>query len=159
MKRKKANHPATPFLALSTILTGFESVELLGTGLVETYANEVETTVGAAISERLWAATTEIVDRYGNNESKLEAAIRKEILASPMLGPVARNIVQMWYVGTWNELPQNWRNLYGNNPNDTTRVISPAAYEQGLIWDAVGAHPPAAKQPGFGSWSEPPTSD
>ena len=159
MKPEKEKNPAEPFLALSAILTGFDRVELLGTGLVETYANVVTTTVGQTISDQLWATTTQIIARYGDDESQLETAIRHEILASPMFGPIARNIIQLWYVGTWNELPQSWRNLYGNNPNDTTRIISSEAYAQGLVWDVIGAHPPAAKQPGFDSWSQPPTSN
>lgn len=159
MKPEEEKNTANPFLALSVILTGFESVELLGTGLVETYANVIISTVGQTISDQLWATTTQIIARYGDREAQLETAIRHEILASSMLGPIARNIIQLWYVGTWNELPQSWRNLYGNNPNDTTRIISSEAYAQGLVWDVIGAHPPAAKQPGFDSWSQLPTSD
>jgi len=157
MKREAAKHPADPFVALSAILTGFDRVELWGTGLVETYADVVTGTVGQDISDKLWAATTQIIARDGADESRLETAVRREILASPMFGPIARNIIQLWYVSTWNQLPKSWRNLYGNNPNDTTRIISAEAYAQGLVWDVIGAHPPAAKQPGFDSWSHPPT--
>ena len=156
MNREAAKHPADPFVALSAILTGFDSVELWGTGMVETYAEVVTGTVGQEISDKLWAATTRIIARDGADESQLETAVRREILASPMLGPIARNIIQLWYVSTWNELPKSWRNLYGNHPNDTTRIISSEAYAQGLVWEVIGAHPPAAKQPGFDSWSRPP---
>jgi hypothetical protein len=45
----------------------------------------------------------------------------------------------MWYNGNW-----------GQN------VVSGQAYIQGLIWDAAEAHPPGAKQPGYGSWAIPP---
>jgi hypothetical protein len=24
------------------------------------------------------------------------------------------------------------------------------------VWDAIGAHPPTAKSPGFGTWAAPP---
>ena len=153
---KKEKNPAEPFLALSAILTGFEKVELLGTGLVEAYYNEVVSIVGKAYSDELWKTTTQIIEHYQKDEAQLEAAVRRDILASPLLGPIARNIIQMWYVGNWNELPQSWQEIYGVSPNDTTRVISSEAYEQGLVWDAIGAHPPAAKQPGFDSWHLPP---
>lgn len=159
MKKELEKNPAEPFLALSAILTGFESVDLLGTGLVDAYYNEVVNIVGKTISDELWATTTQVIDLYHKDEAKLETAIRQEILASPKFGPLARNIIQMWYVGNWNELPQSWRDVYGVSPNDTTRVISPLAYQQGLVWDAIGAHAPAAKQPGFGSWSQPPAKD
>jgi hypothetical protein len=156
---KKEKSPTEPFLALSAILTGFEKVELLGTGLVETYYNEVVSIIGQAFSNELWETTTKIIKHHSKDEAQLEAAVRREILASPLLGPVARNIIQMWYVGNWNELPQSWQQVYGVSPNDTTRVISPEAYEQGLVWDAINAHPPAAKQPGFDSWHLSPNSD
>jgi hypothetical protein len=159
MKKEREKNPAEPFLALSAILSGFESVDLLGTGLVGAYYNEVVNIVGKAICDELWAITTQVIERSGKDEAKLETAIRQEILASPKFGPVARNIIQMWYVGNWNELPQSWRDVYGVSPNDTTRVISSVAYQQGLVWDAIGAHAPAAKQPGFDSWSYPPTTD
>lgn len=158
MKKEKEQEGAKSFLALSVILTGFERADLLGTGLVEAYFNEVVSIVGKAISDELWSTTDQIIERAGKDESRLETAVRHQILASPKFGPIARNIIQVWYVGTWNELPQAWREVYGTNPNDTTRVISPEAYKQGLVWDVIKAHPPAAKQPGFGSWSQRPGS-
>lgn len=156
---KRSKNQTEPFLALSAILTGFEEVELLGTGLVDAYFDEVVSIVGKAFSDELWRTTTQVIEQFSKDEAKLEAAVRREILASPLLGPIARNIIQMWYVGNWNELPQSWQQVYGVSPNDTTRVISPEAYEQGLVWDAIGAHPPAAKQPGFDSWHLPPKDD
>lgn len=149
---KKEKNPAEHFLELSAILTGFEKVELLGTGLVDSYYNEVVSIVGTTYSDELWQTTTKIIKHHSKDHTQLEAAVRREILASPLLGPIARNIIQMWYVGNWNELPQSWQQVYGVSPNDTTKVISPEAYEQGLVWDAINAHPPAAKQPGFDSW-------
>lgn len=159
MKKEVERNPTEPFLALSAIVTGFESVELLGTGLVEAFYNEVVTIVGKTISDDLWATTAQIVERCGKEEAKLEMAIRREIFASPKFGPIVRNIIQMWYVGNWNELPQSWRDVYGVSPHDTTRVLSAVAYQQSLVWDVIEAHPPAAKQPGFGSWSLPPTAN
>ena len=156
---KKEKNPFEPFLDLSAILTGFDRVDLLGTGMVEPFFDEVVNVIGEAISHELWETTAQIVGRYGKDEKRLEAAIRREILASAKFGPVARNIIQMWYTGIWNELPQSWRDLYGTNPNDTTRIISSEAYQQGLVWEVIGAHPPAAKQPGFASWSYPPSGD
>ncbi|MFF6828442.1 hypothetical protein [Streptomyces longwoodensis] len=35
-------------------------------------------------------------------------------------------------------------------------VVSPAAYTEGLLWRAIGAHPSGAKAPGYGSWATPP---
>lgn len=35
-------------------------------------------------------------------------------------------------------------------------VVSPAAYTEGLLWRAIGAHPSGTKAPGYGSWVQPP---
>jgi len=51
------------------------------------------------------------------------------------------NIVGVWYLGKW--LPSD-------------EILSPAAYREALAWSVVHAHPPGAKQPGFGSWQEAP---
>ena len=40
-----------------------------------------------------------IIEESHKDGEKLTAAIRREILASPKFGPVARNIIQMWYLG------------------------------------------------------------
>ena len=110
------NNPAEPFLALSAILTGFERVDLLGTGLVETYYNEIAGIVGTTIGGELWSTTIDIIERCREDEPQLETAVRRQILASPKLGPIARNLIQLWYTGAWNELPQGWRDLYGAKP-------------------------------------------
>ena len=65
----------------------------------------------------------------------------------------------MWYLGSWIQLPQAWRCEFGNNPNDVTSVISAEGYKQSLVYTVMGTHPPAAKQPGFGSWSQPPKNE
>ena len=37
----------------------------------------------------------------------------------------------------------------------STQIDAPS-YVQGLMWEAAETHPPGAKQPGYGSWAEPP---
>lgn len=147
------------FLAISAVLTGYDRVDLLGTGLADEYYRQVVAVVGEKISRELWAIGTKIIHEYGGDEAGLEAAIRREVLASTKFGPVARNIIQLWYWGSWLELPQAWRSRYGTSPADVTHFTSAEAYKQGLIWDAMGTHPQGAKQPGFGSWSLLPHSE
>ena len=144
-----------PFLSLSVSLTGFDQAELLGTGLAQEYYQQVVSAIGEAISQELWTIAQNLRGRDGDD---LEAAIRHDLLASPKFGPIARNIIQLWYWGTWNGLPQAWRTQYGANPQDFTHFTSAAAYQQGLIWKIMRVHPEGAKQPGFGSWSLKPTS-
>lgn len=144
------------FVALSACLTGYERVVLQGTGLASTFWSTVQSVVGQPISAQLLATWTSIHERFHNEPEALDAAVRAEILASPKLGPVARNIIQLWYLGSWIQLPQGWRTQFGPSPLDTTRVVSAAAYQQSLVYDVMRAHPPGAKQPGYGSWALPP---
>lgn len=144
------------FLTLSALLTGFESVELLGSGVAQEYYKQVSSIIGNNIFQQLLVTSSLIIERYGNNEDALETAIRREILANVKLGPVAKNIIQLWYLGSWMQMPQSWRIRYGNNPGDITKVVSSQAYQEGLVWSVIDAHPPGAKQPGFGSWAHLP---
>jgi hypothetical protein len=69
---------------------------------------------------------------------------------------VARNLILVWYCGTWTALPDGWREAYGTSPLDTDRVLSAEAYQAGLQWVAAGAHPAGALQQGYGAWSAEP---
>ncbi len=82
--------------------------------------------------------------------------MEKRIMSDGLLGPLARNIISLWYLGIWNELPWYWWLQHGIGATNETRVVSSEAYKEGLLWRAMGAHPPGAKQPGYGSWSLPP---
>jgi hypothetical protein len=59
-------------------------------------------------------------------------------------------------VGAWYPLPAAWRGTFGELEKDTTFVVSPAAYTEGLLWPTIGANPAGAKGPGYGTWSVPP---
>jgi hypothetical protein len=83
--------------------------------------------------------------------------VKEQLFEDPDYGPIARNLTALWYTGQWSQLPAEWRNAQGAWANDTTYVVSPSAYVEGLVWKAMGTHPKAAKQPGYGSWALPPT--
>jgi len=138
------------FLSLSVGVTGFEQADLLGTGMAQAYYQQLVGVIGEAIAKELWAVARKLGKLSGD---ALDTAIRRELLASPKFGPVARNIIQLWYWGSWLELPQAWRSRYGTNPQDVTQFVSAAGYQEGLIWKVMQTHPQGAKQPGFGSWS------
>jgi len=146
------------FLDLSGFLTGFQRTELEGTGMAKAYHDELLSIVGEPLAGELLGLVRGILERQAGPGviPQPEAAIEREILASPTWGPVARNVIQLWYLGQWSQLPQAWRNVHGATPPDTDRVISAAAYQEGLLWGDAGTHPPGAKQPGFGSWALPP---
>lgn len=151
-----APDPLSQFLDLSAALTGFDRASLQGTGMVQTYFGTVSSIVGESIVGRLLGAWSRVSASAAHDAAALESQMVITILGDATLGPVARNITTMWYLGQWVQLPADWRNVHGANALDSTQVISPEAFVQGLVWDAVHTHPPGAEQPGYGSWALPP---
>jgi hypothetical protein len=142
---------ARSFVALSAALTDFRAVDLWGTGQVDMYLAELIATVGEDVVARLLTA----------GEAALVSSDPKQALTALLgdqeLGPVAKNAIVLWYSGAWRPLPNEWRNRYGASPLDVARVISPASYRSGLVWQAIGAHPKGANGTGFASWANPPS--
>jgi hypothetical protein len=135
------------FTELSSFLTGYGRVELLGTGLAGLYLKTLDTVLPAEVVDELLDAFAALPAGRAGGET---------ILDDPKLGPVARNVILLWYCGTWAALSDAWRAAYGSSPFDTTRVISAEAYQGALQWAAAGAHPAGARQQGYGAWSLPP---
>ncbi len=148
--------PLEQFVAFSVTLTGFDAAELWGTGLVKTYHDLLPAIIGDDLFGRLMSRWQDTWLRGEGDEPFLETLVREQIFEDPTFGPLARNLTALWYTGQWNQLPADWRNVHGAWANDTTYIVSPAAYAEGLVWKAMGTHPKAAKQPGFGSWALPP---
>ena len=136
------------FLGLSALLTGFSRVQLLGTGVADEYLRTLRETLPADVLDGL----LDTYERLPAGDQR-EAAISSEILGDSRLGPVARNLILLWYCGSWTALPDDWRRTYGTSALDTDRVISAASYVAGLQWVAAGAHPVGARQQGFGAWA------
>ena len=144
------------FLAFSAEVTAFTIVELQGTGQAKAYRDTVIDVVGAEVFD-------ELLDAYdmaiaGAPETRTER-LRTHIFGDEKLGPIARNIIKLWYVGIWYQLPRAWTEAFGARPKDSTFVALAdgyPAYPDGLLWVAIGANPPGAKGPGYASWAEPP---
>ena len=137
------------FLDLSVVLTGFSPVRLRGTGMADRYLEEIDSMVPAGLLDR-------ILSQNASADSPLIGDHIAAVLDDPDLGPVARNIMIMWYCGVWTALPDAWRERNGAAALDATHVVSSAAYQSGLQWAVVGAHPAGARQQGFGAWSTEP---
>jgi hypothetical protein len=133
------NSRSERFIVLSARLTGFGRVTLLGTGMTTEYLAALDAVLGAELVDELLAA-----DDAG------------ALLGDAKLGPVAQNLILLWYCGTWTALPDDWRAVYGSSPLDTTHVASAEAYQAGLQWVVAGAHPAGARQQGFGAWAVAP---
>jgi hypothetical protein len=148
--------PLDQFLTLSVTLTGFDAVDLWGTGMVPTYYALVPSIAGEAVWGDLLTRWRDISARARGRPRVIERQVTTKILEDAYLGPVARNLAALWYTGMWYQLPGAWRNAHGANARDLTQVVSPQSYESALVWKAIFTHPPAAKQPGFASWAMPP---
>jgi hypothetical protein len=141
------------FLEFSAEVTAFSVFQLRGTGQAEAYLDAVVRVVGEGLVD-------DLLDRYaalsGDDREDREDLLRRDIFSDEWLGPVARNVVKLWFVGTWYELPGAWRESFGALEADVTFMVSATAYTEGLLWPSIGANPPGAKGPGYGSWAHPP---
>ena len=150
------------FLCLSVDLTAFEETDLLGTGLAWQYLAKVQAACGdevvAALLEAHRAARADAVTGEGSDpdQALLDRALRHRIFSDECLGPVARNVIKLWYAGMWYALPSAWTDRYGARAAGETSTVTAASYQEGLLWRAIGANPPGAKAPGYGSWTQPP---
>ncbi|HLO47399.1 MAG TPA: hypothetical protein VK211_03130 [Kamptonema sp.] len=147
------------FLDLSVALTGFSRFHLLGTGQASLYFETVRDIIGRDLFEELLQTfhRLDVKSQSYDDESILNKGLRGEILGSEKLGPIARNIIKLWYVATWYQLPRAWRDVFGTKEKDEDFIPSPQAYPEGLLWPAIGVNPPGAKGLGYGTWSEPPS--
>ena len=142
------------FLDLSAALTGFSLHELRGTGQGEIYLTTAREMAGDDAIDGLLAAFcgTDV----GEDPEAMDHHLRNTILSSDRFGPLARNLIKMWYVGMWHCLPRDWHEAFGGNIADRDLIPSPTSYTEGLLWPAVGANPPGAKPFGYGMWAHPP---
>ena len=127
---------AARFLQFSARLTGESPFVLRGTGMLDEYLAALDLRLPAGLLDELLARDDE-----------------DATMDDPKLGPVARNIIIMWYTGSWTQLPDTWTAVYGTKDHGLAGVISPTAYQAGLMWRVAGAHPAGAQQQGFGAWS------
>lgn len=141
------------FLAFSAEITAFTVFELHATGQADSYHRTVVDVVGQELLDELLDSYDSVTS--GAPPTRTER-LRREIFGNEKLGPIARNIIKLWYVGIWYQLPRAWTELFGARPMDVTFMISATAYTEGLLWLAIGANPPGAKAPGYGSWAEAP---
>lgn len=144
------------FLGFSSVLTGFSVFQLQGTGQAASYLSTVIQIVGEATVVDLLQTFRQVREKAGDDEAALDRLLRADILSDERLGPIARNVIKLWYVGTWYQLSCAWRATFGEAEKDLTFVVSAQAYTEGLLWPTIDANPSGAKGPGYGTWSAPP---
>lgn len=143
------------FVAFSAEVTGFTEFDLRGTGQAEAYLRTVTEVVGEPTLTGLLGAYRERVTETADEQARA-AQLTEAVLGDPRLGPIARNIIKLWYCGVWFALPPDWTGQDGPAGREGTFTASPQAYTQGLLWFAIGANPPGARAPGYASWASPP---
>ncbi|HTU18394.1 MAG TPA: hypothetical protein VMG10_10075 [Gemmataceae bacterium] len=144
------------FLDFSAAVTGFSKYRLLGTGEADEFFATLCRILGHDLLTELLAATYAAQVDAGLDELRREHLFRARIFSDEKLGPIARNVIKLWYVGVWYRLPDPWHDLFKLPAEDRDQIVSNAAYTEALLWPAIGANPPGAKGPGFGTWAEPP---
>jgi hypothetical protein len=135
------------FLTLSVYLTGYRRIELQGTGMLDEYYSRVNTAIDHGYLQKLWSITALLAEVAATEEGDVNAEIKRMIMDDRDLGPIAKNIIKLWYRGDWPDSAAKFGASY----------TSGRAYQEGLMWRTMRSHAPAAKQPGFGSWSMPPS--
>jgi hypothetical protein len=138
------------FVGLCALLTGFSAHELRGTGNATLHLATLSDMAGPDHAEAL-------LDAYARlPKDDAARALRQAILSDGRLGPLARNLIRLWYSGVWKQLPRDWHETHGGPAADRDFIPAPNAYVEGLLWPAVGANPPGAKPFGYGMWAFPP---
>lgn len=127
--------PAETFHQLSLVLT---AARVLPSDLVKAHFKHAEDELGSKL--------TALLDRFatltGNGRDPVEV-IREEILTDANLGPAAKTVLLLWYIGGIRNAAGDWA------------VQSADHYYRGLVWDAIGAHPPTLSNGYYGHWKYP----
>jgi hypothetical protein len=143
------------FVAFSAEATGFTEFDLLGTGQAQSYLDAATEVVGGHHLADLLSTYRARVTETGDAQARA-AQLTGAVLGDDRLGPIARNVIKLWYCGVWFALPEEWTAQFGPSGRPGTFTASPQAYTQGLLWYAIGANPPGARAPGYASWASPP---
>jgi hypothetical protein len=137
------------FVHVSALLTGFDAIDLEGTGLVDQYAalylSVLDTATGVMFVGELRA-----LEAANDHVAAIDNA-----LVSDVVGPLLTNLVTLWYLGAWQQLPDSFWTATGRPrpAGDISHIPSSLAYEQGLAWRVACAHPPGARPTGYGGWA------
>lgn len=129
------------FLEASALFTGFSKMELKATGMLESYYNTILMNVDKENIDYFFIDLNKLLSDPKQDAKSIKHALTTQFMPTSAYGTLVQNMIILWYTGNW-----------GNN------VVSSASYIQGLMWDTIHAHPPGAKQPGYGSWSDLPLS-
>src|ERR1700761_7845199 len=89
------------FLEISTHLTGYDEMALLGTGMLEHYFNIVTNMNNVSTVESFLAKSEDILKSNKGDLVKINQAILNELMPDSLYAGLAKNIITMWYMGSW----------------------------------------------------------
>ncbi|MEV1068916.1 hypothetical protein [Streptomyces sp. NPDC050263] len=147
--------PKQIFTDLSAVLTGFDRVELAGTGMIDTYYDTLLRIIGEREAGQLFRYAAEALKEDEGHDG--HESVQAKVIDDKRFAPVVVSLIKLWYLGSWYPLSGTYRDENGSTADDVEHVVSAQGYREGLVWVAAGTHPMGAKPPGFGSWAEPPT--
>jgi Membrane bound FAD containing D-sorbitol dehydrogenase len=124
------------FLHLSRVLTA----HALDSHLAELYLERMRDAAGSQLDDLLDRFQALVKD--GNDPV---VVVRNEILPDTVLGPIAKAVLLLWYIGG-----------IQRTPGGDWEMQSAGQYYRALVWEAIGAHPPTLSNGYFGHWKYPP---
>ncbi len=131
------------FVAVSALLTGFDTDELTANGMAAAHRATLLGQLGAEHCARLLDA---LAAAGGDPGATGDEA----------LGEAARALCLLWYAGEWPELSAAARSAFGPAVGPGATADPARAYERGLVWRTFGGQAPGTGRPGPGSWARPP---
>ena len=136
------------FVAVSSEVTGITVLELEATGLIDAHAGLFLTILDASNNADQFINAIETLAASPNPAKAIPGAMK-----DAFFGPLLSNLVSLWYLGEWLQLPAGWY-VRGAQPLiDTSTIPSPLAYAQAFAWRDAGAHPPGSRPTGYGGWA------
>ncbi len=133
------------FVALSEALTGVQGLDrdLASDYMARCLANP---DVGGGLPPLL-TTFRDMVAKGGDRD----AAIKSRIMDDAKLGPVAQQVIFLWYVSAF----------FAKDPADpvkgTWQYGPPQHYPRGLMWSVIHSHAPMTPGGGVDYWVDPPT--
>jgi hypothetical protein len=151
-----SNSDLDNFVGLSAILTGFAASDinppLSPQPVAVEYLKMLQSKVDASLVTQLLNTYQSIAQLPPEEQP---AQVQARILIDQKMGPVARNIIRMWYLSIWYDGYESDQ-VSGFSPGT---VVSSNAYTKGLAWDAMQAHPMGYSEMHYGYWTDPPEPD
>lgn len=130
------------FIALSSVLTGKAGLDRT---LAEQYLQRITVDVNGDKLKDLLKTFREIEAAGG----EVLEEINQRIMNDATLGPLAQQIIVLWYTSALHSKDENGNDRFDFPDN-------PDHYFSGLVWQVIHAHPLGLSGGYFGHWKYPP---